>query len=90
MQQEKTGEGYEAHHTLPQKYEKEFNEAGINIHEPGNTVWREKGNHRAKSHQHIKEWDNYFDGEDPIDQKKIIEKRNDIETRVYGNTQGDI
>ena len=51
----KTGKGYEAHHTLPQKYEEKFNEAGINIHEPGNTVWRETDNHRGKSHQHIKE-----------------------------------
>ncbi len=87
----KTGKGYEAHHTLPQKYEEKFNEASINIHEPGNTVWRETDNHRGKSHQHIKEWEVFFNkNEEEITKEKIYEYRDKVEKTIFGNKNGDI
>jgi hypothetical protein len=38
----KVGDGFEAHHTLPQKHRSEFEALDINIDEPGNVVWRKK------------------------------------------------
>ena len=46
---EKKGEGFEAHHTLPQKWREKFEELGINIDKPGNVVWRDTKNHRKNN-----------------------------------------
>lgn len=56
----KLGKGYEAYHTLPQKYRKRFEDLGINIDEPGNVVWRKSEGHRAKSAEHTDAWDEFF------------------------------
>ena len=53
------------------------NEASINIHEPGNTVWRETDNHRGKSHQHIKEWEVFL-----IKTKKKLQKKRFMNTET--------
>ncbi len=89
----KAGKGYEAHHTLPQKYRTEFEKAGINIDEPGNVVWRETTKHRKGSKQQEKAWDTFFEecnktGVSPT-KDKIYKERESIEQNVWKN-QGDI
>ena len=79
------GVGYEAHHTLPQKFRDSFEKLGINIDEPGNVVWRKKEGHRAKSAEHIKQWDEFFENTDDITVEKVIEKRNEIENNLWHN-----
>lgn len=56
----KLGKGYEAHHTLPQKYRNRFEKLGINIDNPEHVVWRKSEGHRAKSAEHTKAWDEFF------------------------------
>ncbi len=89
----KTGKGYEAHHTLPQKYRTDFEKAGINIDEPGNVVWRETTKHRKGSKQQEKAWDTFFEGCNKTGvsptKDKIYKERESIEQNVWKN-KGDI
>ena len=89
----KTGKGFDAHHTLPQKHRSEFENLGINIDEPGNVVWRETKNHRSNSKKVSDDWDKIFI--DPIKSKnytkeQILNFRNEIETKIFGNSTGTI
>ena len=88
----KVGKGYEAHHTLPQKYRKEFEKLGINIDEPGNVVWRKSEGHRAKSAEHTAEWDEFFRRTQGHPTKEqVMEFRTKTEQRVWPNAPtGDI
>ena len=87
------GKGYEAHHTLPQKYRTDFEKAGINIDEPGNVVWRETTKHRKGSKQQEKAWDTFFERCNKTSvsptKDKIYKERESIEQNVWKN-QGDI
>jgi hypothetical protein len=74
---------------LPQKYRAYFEELGINIDEPGNVVWRESKSHQKKSAQATKEWDEVMTSSNkPKTKKEVLEQRNRIEQRVWGN-RGD-
>ncbi len=86
----KVGKGYDAHHTLPQKYRPQFEKAGINIDEPGNVVWRESKSHRANNHKHIQEWIKFFEDNKNPTREQILEQRKIIENSIWGNTSGDI
>jgi len=83
----KLGKGFEAHHTLPQKYRKRFEDLGINIDEPGNVVWRKSEGHRAKSAKHTKAWDDFFN--DPANnnctKEQIMDYRKKVEDRIWHN-----
>ena len=81
----KLGKGYEAHHTLPQKYRKRFEDLGINIDEPGNVVWRKTEGHRAKNAEHGKEWDKFFRKNPSPTKEQVIEFRDKTEQKVWGN-----
>ena len=81
----KKGIGYEAHHTLPQKYRSTFEKLGINIDAPGNVVWRETKNHRKKSNALTKEW-NTFIRYNPFPSKTQVYKfRDSMEKKYFGN-----
>ena len=82
----KTGKGYEAHHSLPQKHRPEFEETGINIDEPGNVVWRDTKGHRKNNHALTKEW-NAFMEKNPT-KEQVMRKRDEIELKYFGN-KGD-
>ena len=82
----KLGKGYEAHHTLPQKYRDKFEKLGINIDEPGNVVWRTTEGHRAKNTEHGKEWDEFFKDNPSPTKEQVIEFRDHTEQKVWGNT----
>lgn len=83
----KTGKGYEAHHTLPQKYRKQFEKLGINIDEPGNVVWRETKGHRKNSNKLTKEWKKIME-KNPTTKKGVLKKRDELENKYFGN-KGD-
>lgn len=52
----------EVHHVLPQKFAREFQEAGIdNIHDPRFGSWVGKGPHRGWSYQYNQDWREFFD-----------------------------
>jgi hypothetical protein len=54
---------HEAHHIFPQKesFQKYFDEAGINIHDPDNMVWWEKGPHKSTAKGYNDKWQEFFD-----------------------------
>ena len=79
----KTGKGYEAHHTLPQKHREQFKQLGINIDEPGNVVWRETKNHRKNNSKLTREWDDFM--ETKPTKKQIMNKRDELEKKYFGN-----
>ena len=82
----KTGKGYEAHHTLPQKWRKQFEELGINIDEPGNVVWRETKGHRKNNNKLTNDWTEFM-VQNPS-KKQILKKRDELEKKYFGN-KGD-
>ena len=85
------GLGYEAHHTLPQKFRDLFEKLGINIDEPGNVVWRNKEMHRKYSNAITEEWTNFIDNLKALPSKEEIYKfRDSIEIKYFNNTKGDI
>lgn len=82
----KIGKGYEAHHTLPQKYRKNFEKLGINIDNPGNVVWREANGHRKKSNALTKEWDNFMQEQNSsFSRRQAYKFRNKVERKKFGN-----
>jgi RHS repeat-associated protein len=84
---EKTGEGYEAHHTLPQKWRKQFEELGINIDEPGNVVWRETKGHRKNNNKLTNEWNSFMrEHKGKPTKKQIYKQRDYLEKKYFGNT----
>lgn len=86
----KLGKGYDAHHTLPQKYRKEFEKLGINIDEPGNVVWRSKENHRQNSNQLTKEWDDFMSNPENRTTESIMKFRDKMEKKYFNNKTGDL
>ena len=81
----KTGKGYEAHHSLPQKHRAKFEEMAINIDEPGNVVWRDTKGHRKNNHALTKEWDDFMNKEKPTSKEQIYKKRDQLEYKYFGN-----
>lgn len=84
----KLGKGYEAHHTLPQKYRNRFEKLGINIDDPEHVVWRKKESHRAGNAEHGDKWDKFFKKNPSPTKEQVIEFRNQTEQQVWGN-RGD-
>lgn len=85
----KSGKGYEAHHTLPQKHREKFEKLGINIDEPGNVVWRKSEGHRAKSSEHTKAWDDFFESRQNYSKEDVLKTRDEIEIHIWNN-KGEI
>lgn len=81
----KVGKGYEAHHTLPQKYRKQFEALDINIDEPGNVVWRKKENHRKQNYQHTKAWDKEYEDLPNKSKDDVYKLRDQIENEIFEN-----
>ena len=85
----KIGKGYEAHHTLPQKYRDQFEKLGINIDNPGNVVWRKTENHRAGNAKHTKAWEKFWNKEreenKAITVDDIYKFRDELENNLWGN-----
>ena len=58
-------EGYEVHHTIPQKYRAKAKERGINIDQPWFGAEITEGYHRQITNAYEKEWDIFFQGKNP-------------------------
>ena len=85
------GLGYEAHHTLPQKFRDFFEKLGINIDDPENVVWRNKEMHRKYSNAITEEWTNFIKNlKAPPSKEEIYKFRDSIEIKYFNNTKGDI
>ena len=81
---------YEAHHTLPQKYRKQFEKLGINIDNPGNVVWREANGHRKKSNALTNDWDKFMSNHKGKPTKtQVTNFRDQLEKKYFGNKIGD-
>jgi hypothetical protein len=50
-----------AHHNLPIKHEREFRQAGINIHDPAFGSWREKQSHLRSGKAFNDRWSGFFE-----------------------------
>ena len=82
----KVGKGYEAHHTLPQKYRIQFEKLGINIDKPGNVVWREANGHRKKSNALTIDWDIFMhENKTSLTKEKVFQFRDKMEKKHFGN-----
>ena len=81
----KIGKGYEAHHTLPQKYRERFEQLGINIDEPKNVVWRKTENYHAGNVEHGKAWDEFFEKKPQPTKEQVLQQRDIIEKQVWSN-----
>ncbi len=53
-------QGMEAHHMLPQKFKREFREAGIEINDPKYGKWVEMHEHRKGAYQYNQQWEEFF------------------------------
>lgn len=80
----KNPEGFEAHHTLPVKFERDFKDAGINIHDPKYGVWVRIGQHRSMSRAYNKEWERFFRKHGRASEKLILEFRLELMKRYGG------
>ena len=82
----KIGKGFEAHHTIPQKFRPFFEKMGINIDKPGNVVWREAKGHRNKSNGLTKDWNRFMSNKNNKPTKKQVYKfRDQMEKKHFGN-----
>lgn len=79
----KSGKGYEAHHTLPQKHRDKFEKLGINIDDPRYVVWRKAENHHAGNTEHGDAWDEFFEKNPQYTKEQVLQQRNVIEQQVW-------
>jgi hypothetical protein len=56
--------GFDAHHVLPQKFEKNFNRAGVDIHNPEYGAWwqssKAAGDHQTFAAEYNNRWSEFF------------------------------
>ena len=83
----KIGKGYEAHHTLPQKYRGFFDKLGINIDEQGNVVWRKRAEHQKGNRSHEKAWDLFLEQNPDATKDEILQHRDRIEIDIWNNAK---
>jgi RHS repeat-associated protein len=89
----KLANGYDAHHTLPKSkdFKAFFEKAGLDVNDPANMVWREMNDHRGKkSSEHTKLWDMFMQKNPNATKEQILQQRDIIEKKVWGNTTGDV
>ena len=75
------GKAYQAHHIFPKKFEKYFNQVGINIHDPKYGAWWETKTHGKKSYEYNQEWMKILRGKPTIDD--IMNKAREL-AKEYG------
>lgn len=69
-------EGYDAHHTLPVKFENAFNKAGVNIHNPVLGHWWCSSAHRSAASAFNAEWQAWLrTRRDDITKSKVWRER---------------
>jgi hypothetical protein len=70
------GVGMDAHHVLPQaeRFQKFFERAGINIHDPENLRWWPSASHKQAAKAYNKFWINYFDSNPTASKADILEE----------------
>lgn len=82
----KIGKGFEAHHTIPQKYRNYFEKIGINIDKPGNVVWRESKGHQKQSNSLTNEWTRFmYEHKGKPTKEQIYKFRDEMEKKYFGN-----
>ena len=92
-----TGKGYDVHHTLPKgdEFATFFKNAGLDVNSTSNTIWRKSADHSstaegaAKSKQHLKLWQEFKLKNPNANAKQILNQKDVIEQKVWGNTSGD-
>jgi hypothetical protein len=70
------GVGMDAHHVFPQKFKLEFDNAGINLHEPRYGAWWERTNHQANAFAYNEIWKKFFKSERT--KSEILDKGKEI------------
>jgi hypothetical protein len=67
------GDGTQAHHVLPQKFAKQFQEAGINIHDPHYGAWWRAGAHRRAATKYNAKWEEFLFQDEPPSAEQILQ-----------------
>lgn len=67
-----------------------FKRADIDVNDPKNLIWRESKSHQGKnSSDHLKMWRQFMEDNPNADKKAILEFRDVVEKKIWGNTKGD-
>ncbi|WBQ08472.1 hypothetical protein [Kribbella sp. CA-293567] len=75
---------YQAHHTMPQKFEAKFKARGLNIHDPVYLRWwcSKVGvptNHSSNAYKYNRLWDTFFAGKPNATKAEILQYRTSIQ-----------
>ena len=76
--------GKQAHHTLPQKFRKEFSKIGINIHDPKYGVWLDSKQHNKLSQKYNKAWEQFFKANTSYTVDQVMEHAKKLMNEIYG------
>ena len=68
----------QAHHVFPQKFETEFQRAGIMIHDPKYGSWVETLDHQKWSNAYNKSWEEFFKSTVTPTEQQIYQKARDL------------
>ena len=72
---EAAARGLEAHHILPQEFEEQFLESGIeNINDPRLLAWVEEGVHKDFNFEYSKAWKSFFEGKPSPSVEDVLEE----------------
>ncbi|HYI00733.1 hypothetical protein [Hyalangium sp.] len=72
-----------AHHVFPRALEKNFKEAGINIHDPRFGTWWERSSHLKKAHDYTQRWREFLFRRPPPSFEQILQFGREL-AREYG------
>ena len=64
----KMPEDAHAHHVFPQKFEEQFHQRGINVHDPKFGAWWERSSHLKNSAEYLKRWRDFLRPEPTFEQ----------------------
>ena len=74
----------QAHHTLPQKFRKEFSKIGINIHDPKYGVWLDSKQHNKLSQKYNKAWEQFFKANTSYTVDQVMDHAKKLMNEIYG------
>ena len=91
----KIGKGYDVHHTFPKadEFGGFFKNTGIDVDDPATQIWREATTHSSgkpsPSAAHLDLWRDFQKNNPNATKEQIINQRDIIENKIWGNTTGD-
>ena len=76
--------GAQAHHILPKKFERYFNDVGLNINDPKYGEWLEPHLHLTKAREYNEAWKEFFNKHPDYTEEMVLEQAKYFMSRIYG------